>query len=251
MRSHAGIYLALGLSAGAGCIGHIGDDASIGDEPGLSAQCAGAEPEPTIMRMLNRREYGNTVRDLLGVPTDIIEQFPADPIVGFDNHAESLVASSLLVEKHFDAAESLALEADMTVLLPCAGADGCVDEFIDSFGRRAYRRPLVAEEHAALRGIYDRARALGRDEDTASRLVIQGALMAPQFLYRAETTVSESGGMAPVEGYELASRLSYFLWASTPDDALLDAAETGALATPEQVEEQARRMLADPKAREV
>lgn len=243
--------LTLAFAAGGGCVGHIGDDPSMGEEPGLSTQCAGAEPEPTIVRMLNRREYGNTVRDLLGVPSDITGQFPADPIVGFDNRAESLVASSLLVEKHFDAAETLAFDADVAPLLPCAAPDSCLDEFIDSFGRRAYRRPLVPEEHAALRGIYDRARAADRDEDTAVRLVIQGALMAPQFLYRAETSLSESGGLVPVESYELASRLSYFLWASMPDDALLDAAEAGALSTPEQVEEQARRMLADPKAREV
>jgi hypothetical protein len=76
-------------------------------------------------------------------------------------------------------------------------------------------------------------------------------LLSPQFLYRAEVTATEAGGVVPAEPYELASRLSYFLWASMPDDALLDAAESGALGEPAELEAQARRMLDDPRAHEV
>lgn len=247
-----GLSLSVCGAAASGCIGHIGDDDSSTDEPGFDTQCAAApDVEPTLVRMLNRREYANTVRDLLGVSTAMVDDFPADPIVGFDNRAESLVASSLLVEKHLDAVETFAADADLSALVPCAAPDSCVDEFIASFGRRAYRRPLADDEIAVLRTTYQDAQAAGRSVDASIRLVIEAALMSPQFLYRAETTVSATGGLVPVEPYELASRLSYFLWASMPDDELLDAADAGALATPEQVEAQARRMLDDPKAHEV
>jgi len=249
--------LGLGCAAAAGCIGRIGDDAPGGalpsPGPGLAAECSSAAPdtEPVMVRMLNRREYQNTIRDLLAVPTDIVADFPPDPIVAFDNQAESLVASSLLVEKHLDAAETFAAAADLGSLGLCAAPESCIDDFIAAFGRRAFRRPLTDPEKEALRGIFDEAQAAGRAVDASVRLVIEGFLMSPEFLYRAEATVSPKGGVTDVEPYELASRLSYFLWGSMPDDELLDAAGAGALATADEVEAQARRMLADPKARDV
>jgi hypothetical protein len=248
---------ALAVSAAAGCIGNIGERTEGGIDPGgtpgVDPQCASAAPdtEPVLVRMLNRREYANTVRDLLGVTVDVAEEFPADPIVAFDNHADSLVASSILVEKQLDAAEAAVASADLAAIVPCASADDCVDELIADFGRRAFRRPLTDAEALAMRGIFDAAKAAGRDTDHSVRLVVEGMLMSPQFLYRTETTRSATGGVVPVEPYELASRLSYFFWASMPDAELLDAAEAGELATPEQVEEQARRMIGDPRAHEV
>lgn len=259
---------ALAAAAAGGCVGQLGgetDDADLpGAGPGGSVDedggtggegsgeadqpiCEGETPdtEPVVVRMLNRREYRNTLRDLLGVEV-ALDELPADPVVGFDNRAESLVASSALVEKQLAIAERVSEEVDASALLPC---DGCVEEMVVELGRRAYRRPLEAQEVDALMGIHDRALEAGREPDHAIRLLLQGMLQSPQFLYRVERSVSGVGGVAPVEPYELASRLSYFLWASMPDDELLAAAASGALSTPKGVETEARRMLDDPRAR--
>jgi hypothetical protein len=200
--------------------------------------------------MLNRREYRNTVVDLLGTTVPELDSFPAESIVGFDNYAESLVASSALVDKQLAAAEALAAKADVGTLAPCSGDEStCADTFITSFGRRAYRRPPTVDEASTLREVYDGARTAGRTYDQGIRLIIEAALQSPQFLYRVETSATESGGVIPVEAFELASRLSYFLWASMPDDALLDAAEKGDLADKSKREAEVRRLLNDPKAR--
>jgi uncharacterized protein DUF1592/uncharacterized protein DUF1588/uncharacterized protein DUF1585/uncharacterized protein DUF1587/uncharacterized protein DUF1595 len=248
----------MGAALGAGCIGNIGGG---GDEvggpgtgpEGTDPECIDAVPdtEPVIVRMLNRREYENTVRDLLGVPTDVVQSFPPDAIVGFDNQAQSLVASSLLVEQQLDAAEVFAAAADVNAISPCAAPETCIDELIESFGRRAFRRPLDGDETAAIRAIWDDAQSAGRSVDASVRLVIEGFLVSPQFLYRAETTAGADGALVPADPYEVASRLSYFLWASMPDDTLLDAAAAGELGTPEALELEARRMLADPRAHDV
>ncbi len=252
--------LALLVSATA-CVGQITDP----DEQGGSSTGPGKgrtrdglvcvegaiEAECGLVRMLNRREYRNTVRDLLGVTPAELDGFPSDPIVGFDNHAASLVASPAFVDKQLEAAEALAAQADLAALAPCPSGDeaACADEFIASFGRRAYRRTPSEAERAILRGVYDSARAAGRSYDQAIRLVIETALQSPQFLYRVEASVTPEGGVVAADAFELASRLSYFLWASMPDDTLLDAAEQGELADAAKLEAEVRRLLADPKAR--
>ncbi len=246
-------WLVLGGAAAifAGCVGNIGGDAG-SDEvggPDATPQCADGVGV-TRVRMLNGREYGNTVRDLLGVSDTPEHSFPADPIVHFDNVAESLVASAALVDQQMRAAESLSLSADVMALTACGALDesGCIDAFIERFGRRAYRRPLDADEMAVLAGIFDDARARGRDFADSARLVIQTALQSPQFLYRIETTLGDDAEPVPVSPYELASRLSYFLWASMPDEALLDRAEAGDLSDPAVIEAEVRRMLDDARA---
>ena len=117
-----------------------------------------------------------------------------------------------------------------------------------AFASRAYRRPLKGPESAQLRDLYASLRAQGLAHDEASRLTLARVLVAPSFLYRAETP-GPGSGQGPVSGTELATRLSYFLWSSTPDAELSGLAETGKLADPEVVAGQAARMLRDPKTR--
>ncbi len=230
---------------------------STGDEGPADEACEDMLGVPSSIRALNRREYANTIRDLLGLDAATaaatVEGFPPDAIVGFDNHADALVASDLLVEQQFDAAESLAESIDITALVACepgASEDECAASWLATFGRRAFRRPLAADESASLLGVYQDARAAGRDFATAARMLLHAVLISPQFLYRAEQGIADLAGTAEVDAYELASRLSYFLWASMPDDALLQAAELGALATSTEIEAQARRLLDDPRARD-
>src|SRR5262249_825682 len=147
--------------------------------------------EASVMRPLNRREYRNTIRDLLGIDTNVTDAFPNDPLVGFDNQTQSLTPSDVLTEQHLAAAETLSSQANLGALAPGATADAaCATDFIARFGRRAFRRPIEATESADLLGVYTRALAAGRTHDQAIRLVIEAFLMTPQFLHRVETSVS-------------------------------------------------------------
>ena len=173
-------------SAGPGETG--GEEPPDGDEPRPpeADECAPQTPN-SVVRMLNRREYRNTIRDLFGLDEQTANlhatQLPADAVVQFDNNAESLVASALHVETQLDIAEALAATLAPEDLLPCAG---CIDEFLEDFGRRAYRRPLTDTEAASMVELFDSAKAAGRTEVEAARLVAQALMMSPQFLYRLE-----------------------------------------------------------------
>ena len=117
------------------------------------------------------------------------------------------------------------------------------------FASRAWRRTLSAEEKDALRKFYTEAREhLDLDHTKAVRALLTRILVSPAFLYRLETPASPTGP-AQVSDWEIASRLSYFLWSSPPDGELRRAAQAGELADPAQLERQVKRMLADPKAR--
>ncbi|MEI6861911.1 MAG: DUF1592 domain-containing protein, partial [Verrucomicrobiota bacterium] len=113
---------------------------------------------------------------------------------------------------------------------------------------RAWRRPLTAAEKSGLRAFYQRTRKdNGLDHESAIRAVIARVLVAPAFLYRVETVASRSE--KPLDGWELASRMSFFLWSSIPDEELRRAAAAGELAKPALLAKQVKRMTADPKAR--
>jgi hypothetical protein len=230
--------------------------------PGGAGACTTREAFASPLRRLTRVEYNNTVRDLLGDRTAPADRFPPDEVSGgFSNNAAVLGVSPLLAEKYQEAAEALAAAAvkDLPALVGCdfAGAaeEGCARQFVQRFGRRAYRRPLAAAETDRLMGLYQGGRAGGSFAE-GIEVVLGAVLQAPAFLYRIEGrpgTPGRAGSkpLAPLDGYEVATRLSYFLWGTMPDDALLTAAERNALATADQIEAAARRMLADPRARPV
>src|SRR5262249_20705287 len=123
-------------------------------------------------------------------------------------------------------------------------------QFIQTFGKRAWRRPLAAAEVDALAGVFTAGR-MGTDFATGIQLVIQALLQSPHFLYRVEfgvPTPLAGTNVVLLTDYELASRLSYFLWNSMPDDALFAAADAGTLHTKDQIAAQARRMIDDSRA---
>lgn len=151
-----------------------------------------------------------------------------------------------------DAAEALAVgaRARIDTLAPCSGGEAtpvCAARFVDSFGRRAFRRPLEESERKALLALYE-GKAARAGYAAGIQLVIQAILQSPQFLYRLEPNGASGPGLRALDGFEVATRLSYFIWASAPDDALLDAAASGRLSTQGEVETAARRMLQDPRA---
>jgi hypothetical protein len=237
-------------------------------DAGVSVQSACTSqrvPGPSPIRRMTHAEYENTVRDLLGDATHPAADFGAEEeALGFNNNAIALTTSSALVEKQLAAAEGIAARvtdrlaslAWYTCAQAIEGDDGCARRFIDAFGPRAWRRPLTSEERDELFSLYSRGKAIGGvDANNVAlspfaaglQLVITAALLSPDFLYRVEAT--GEAGVVPVSDLELASRLSYLIWGSMPDDALLDAATRGELHTAAQVTSQAERLLADPKAR--
>ncbi|HXX94176.1 MAG TPA: DUF1592 domain-containing protein, partial [Planctomycetota bacterium] len=123
-------------------------------------------------------------------------------------------------------------------------------EILSSFARRAFRRPLREGELDRLLGLYDLADKQGDAFEAALKVPLQAVLVSPHFLFRVEPDRAEGDpkGVHRVGDFELASRLSYFLWSSMPDPELFDLAGKGTLHEPEVLEGQVRRMLRDPKA---
>jgi hypothetical protein len=227
---------------------------------GGGAPTAPAEPGAAPLRRLTRREYANTVRDLLGV-----EAMGGRLSVDQDNAGFTIggpVSTATDAGRVLDSASELAAAAasKLTGLLPCpnvapAGEEACAKDFITQFGRRAFRRPLDADEVADLLAVYTKSRApdVGYAFPDAIRAVVTAMLSSPFFLYRAELGAQKGikdGASVRFNGWEMASRLSYALWATMPDDALFAEAEGGRLQSATQIEAQARRMLKDPRTRE-
>lgn len=227
--------------------------------PPPTAPLTCGEPLPSSpLALLTRRQYDNTVADLLGDTSRPASAFPPEnQVQGFNNFTAAHQASPLLVEKYLEAAEALAARAVSTrlaELAPCAdqnNAVACGRDFVRGFGLRAFRRPLSAAEAQVFDSLFTSAfTAAGYAR--AVELVLGAVLQSPQFLYRVDTQrapAPETGAIA-IGPYELASRLSYFLTDSMPDAELFAAAERRQLATDAEIELQARRLLQKPRARE-
>jgi hypothetical protein len=212
---------------------------------------------PTPLRRLTRFEYANTVKALLNVDPAPAADLPADEVSdGFNNNAGVLTVSSLHAEKYILVSEALAKAAvqNLATLTNCdqaaKGEDACQLAFAKSFGRRAFRRPTTAADEQMLKTAYTAGRTGGSYAE-GIEVMIRAALQSPDFLYRLELTPPADANvrLVPLSQYEMATRLSFLLWAAGPDDALLDAASRGELGSKEQVAAKARAMLADPKAR--
>jgi hypothetical protein len=231
---------------------------------GVSVECTGnLAPGAAESRLLTRLQYDNTVRDLLGDVSSPARGFPAEnTLLGFGNNADAHRASLLLAERQLSAAEDLAAAAvarGVDDLLPCEAGDrslSCVSRFVSDFGYRAFRRPLRDGESAPFLTLFQTANPLW-GFDKALELVIESFLQAPQLLYRTESLnlAPEAAGASPAAGvlgldsYQVASRLSYFLWNSMPDPELFALADAGQLGDVEIVRAQARRMLDNERSR--
>jgi len=209
------------------------------------------------VRRLTNVEYENTVRDLLGGNIPQLPEQPSDAVLkgSFENNALSLSPSDVRIARYETAAISLGehavnSQAARDRVLPCQTTDAaCGRQFVESFGKRAFRRPLTDDEFERWTGFFESER-VAIDFDAAVQLTVTAMLQTPHFLYRLENQGSEvSADQLELSQYELASRLSYLLWETMPDDELLAAADAGELETDDQLEAQARRLLADDRAR--
>jgi hypothetical protein len=273
-RSSMRDLLLVGVIATGGCNGSVGESAGPGGRPPGPPADPGLPPTPgtpaipganvpeipgaTPLRRLTRAQYNNTVRDLLGLSGEFGATFAGDDDAGgFRSNVVSPV-SEPQVEQYYRTAEDLATRAvagGLAKLAPCPPPrpePACADEFVRNFGKRAFRRPLTPEEVDRYQQVYQAGRGASGDLASGVTLVIAAMLQSPNFLYLPEigdSAAKEKDGV-PLDGYEVASRLSYFLLGSMPDEELFAAADARALRTPEQIGAQARRLLKSPRARD-
>ena len=230
---------------GGGTEGEGGSSSESGSDDGPSEACAGVGAGLAPIRRLTDVQYRNTVRDLFGGAVEPGASFPAPQIhEEYTNNPAANVVSLDSARDILEAAEDAAAQVidDIDAIAPCDGDEhACAEAFVDDFGRRAFRRPLLANEREALMAIYADADSHADGIGT----VVATVLQSPQFLYLVEEGETEiEPGVMQLGGYEVASRLSYLLWDSMPDEALFAAAESGALADDEGIVAQVERMLA-------
>jgi len=257
----------------AGCSGVIGDatppgggGAEVPGEPFCGRSVCGATGElaaGTAFPRLTHAQWENSVRDLLRLdaPPNLSGGFEPDTSISFfDNNSRTLRVSGELWTSYQAAAETLAeavasdSEALARLLPPDLPSDANerIRSLVSDFGRRAYRRTLSPDEVDAHVRLFEEGATHFPEMDAFDggvRMLLEGLLQSPYFVYRIEVGESVAGGRVELSDFEVASRLSYMIWNSMPDDALLDAAELGALSSPEQVAQQAVRLLDDPRGR--
>ncbi len=244
---------------------------SVDDSSG-SAELASTEFENSIaackitndvahvtVRRLTRAEYNNTIRDLFDVNITPANSFPLDPFASnFNNNSDIQYLDSEMVENYFTASEAVVAEifkipSKIITCTPDSSSTSimsCVRKILGPIAHRAYRRPVSSTDLAQIEKVVNVGIQQKATFNEAIKLGIQTILMSPHFLFRIEKHYDPKNPLAVSElnDFELASRLSYFVWASTPDEALLDLAESGRLKNPAVLKEQVSRMLKDSKS---
>lgn len=257
------------LVAGAaplGCIGDIGDSGKKGarggpldNTPQLGPDgryiCdQGPYPVPTQARRLTPVEYQNAIADVFGSKVAPSAQYPGGygkSPTGYSTAPNLYTVGEQTVTTLMQASEDVAegVAGVLGELLPCAQDAGastdCANQFVDTFVTRAYRRPLGADERAPLLATYEDGRASGASFTEAIAMMTSHALQSPQFLYITEAASADGRAL---DGYEIASRLSFFFWQTIPDAQLLAKAASGELTDPTARANEAQRLLADPRA---
>ncbi len=218
----------------------------------------GLPPSRARFRRLNRDEYAATVRDLFDLQIDISEMLPVDGPggEGFDNAAETLFISPLLVEKYLEVARfvvdaaSKEFKSRSRIFVASPGGRvserDAVEQILSEFLPRAYRRPvseLAVDSHVRL---FRKAKRQGLDFEPAVFFVLRTVLASPAFIFH----VSAGTDDPQLRQYALASRLSYFLWGTMPDELLFDIAAAGKMAEPHVLNRLVPRMLRDDRALE-
>lgn len=225
--------------------------------------CSSANhPGRVTIRRLNKAEYNNTIRDLVGLELGLADDFPSDDVAnGFDNMGDVLTIPPILFEKYLEAAATIAAKAfedDQAKkrVLPREAKDdseqaAVARDNVSQFASRAFRRPITDAESDRLFQIMRSAFERGTPREEIFQTVVTAILINPNFLFRVERDpeTDDEDGIRELDGYELASRLSYFLWSSMPDDHLFDLAKSGELTNKQVLAAEARRMLADPKSK--
>ncbi len=254
-----------------GCQGSINGSGGLGGHatPGGGGSSSVGMPASntafaSVARRLSRSELDNTVRDLLGDTTNPASKFlEEDEYTPFDNDYSRQKASAALINSLEAAASDIAdrvlAPGNRAKIVPCtptgAGDAACFQQTIQTVGQRLFRRPLADDEVTAYLTLQSYATqdnaAVPHDFYTAVNLMLRSMLQDPEFLYRIEIgTRTSDANVLQLNDYEVATRLSFLVVGSSPDDTLLDLAKSGKLSVPDERRAQATRLLADPRARD-
>ena len=219
------------------------------------------DPGPFVIRRLTKHEYGNTLHDLLGVDRAVADELP-DEVVG-EGYLNTL--SPLQSEQYLAIANEVLdrilgprdgpptkMQKQLFGKTPDPGADerAAARKVARALARNAYRRPPSEAELDVLLQVFDLARQNKLAYPAALRLMLKGILVSPQFLFITPAVEAEAGrSIVPLDDYQLASRLSYLLWATMPDAELSALADGGKLHEPAVLKAQVKRLLEDPRSR--
>ena len=229
-----------------------GETDTVGDWPDVDI-----DPQPANLPRLTEAQYRRAVEDLLGPGLPQLPLEPdTNPYLFFSIGAASTTLSELGAQRYEESADAITQHVFSDAqrradLVECdATQPACVASFVETFGRRAFRRPLADAQRETWIGVANEL----PDPDAweGLRLVVAGMLQSPSFLYRVERGEPDPADPARLRltGYEMASRISFLLWDTIPDDELLAAAEAGELLTDDGLRAQAQRLLEDPRARQ-
>ena len=240
------------ISSGTGNTTGTGGSSVVVPPPVDPTVCTPGIPATSQLPRLTRAEYDKTVRDLLGI--DITASAPSgmlapDTLGSVDQRAWDgfkMAADSL-------SKQVIATTTARAKVTPCTTDNAtCINQFVTTFGQRAFRRPLTTAEISKFTTLYTNRATLTQNGtfDQAIALIVKAFLMSPTFLTKAETsTATPDGNSYQLSSWEMASRLSYTLWGSMPDDTLFQAAQMNKLQSQADILAQAQRMVMDSKAR--
>lgn len=205
------------------------------------------DPGPFVIRRLTKAEFGNTLRDFLGVDPAVARDLPEE--VPGEGYLNSL--SPMQVEQYLGIANQAIAKLSAKDQARLFGEEKTgVREIARRLARTAYRRPPTDSEIDVLAGVFDLGQKNGLDRTAARKLMLKAVLVSPQFLFITPSKDAPEGEkIVPLDDHQLASRLSYFLWATMPDAELAKLADAGRLREPAVLKTQVKRMLASPRSR--
>ena len=252
-----------GVPGGGGATGQGGStsDPAIPEGPPMNptALCGSSDMGFQGLRRLSRREIENTLRDVFpSLGASWVSTLSADTIseAGFDNDSGMLLVGKQNVREVAATAESVAtvVTGSLAATLPCAGEPSpgasCAEQFLDSRGRRLFRRPLSPAERSSFMGFFNTALTATANFNDSMGWLIRALVESPEFIYRREIG-DVAGDRAELDQYEIASELAYTFSGTGPSDELLDRASRGELNAPEVLVGIARELLLGPAGREV
>src|SRR5688572_14646132 len=219
------------------------------------------DPGPFVIRRLTKVEYGNTLHDLLGVDAAVADELPEEVFgAGYLNTLSALQSEQFLAIANEAVDRVLApkgqpptkMQKQLFGKTPGPGVDErmAARKVARSLARKAYRRPPTDLEIDVLVRVFDLGRENKLAYPEALRLMLKAVLVSPQFLFITPAMETESGrSIVPLDDYQLASRLSYFLWATMPDAELSALADRGTLHEPAVLRAQVKRMVEDSRSR--
>ncbi|AKF10551.1 Cellulose-binding domain protein [Sandaracinus amylolyticus] len=256
------LLVTAGLLALGGCVGDLGDSRGVGPggwNGGPEPIPATTQPVQAAMRRLTAVQYDATMRALFGDDVQVDAELEADtPVNGFVAIGSARTTISPRAAELYESAALRIAESELTDparrgdVVPCTPSgtvdSACAREFVETFGRRAWRRPLAVDEVTRYVAIADQSATVLGDFYEGLAMATAGLLQSPNFLFRVEIG-EEADGRRRYSSVEMASRLSYLIWNAPPDEALLAAGERGDLVDAELLRAQAERMVAEERSR--